>query len=158
MYAEWSSLRCMERWRHFWVLWCFTKKETICSPSFGVNREMVLNTNMISSPAEDPDQNLPCALKGRLNGGKSARLLYSRRRSQTHDACGGKSRLLLLPGIQKLAAAASRNDWKLSRGWGGWGHSQETFTEEPIHQKTKMKINKFSHPEKLKKCLRESSF
>lgn len=38
----------------------------------------------------------------------------------------------------ELAAAASRNDYKLSRGRVGvWGHSQETFTEEPNHQKKK---------------------
>lgn len=52
-----------------------------------------------------------------------------------------ESRLLLLP---RISTAASRNDRKLSRGW--VGGSLETFTEKKI-------IDKFSHAEKLNKCL-----
>lgn len=76
---------------------------------------MVLNMNMISPPPGDADQNLPRALKSCLNGWKICTSAV-----QTHDARGNKSRLLLLPGTQKpAAAAASRNDWKLAQGWMG---------------------------------------
>lgn len=43
-------------------------------------------------------------------------LLYSRHRSQRSGARDGKLRLPLLPGTQNVAAVASRNDLKLSRG------------------------------------------
>lgn len=81
--------------------------------------------------------------------------------SRTHDAPGGKSRTLLLPGIQKNCLLHPEMTGNYHGVGGCVAFIVSTFIEELKHEKEKKKktrMNKCSHPDKPNKVLRESSF
>lgn len=120
---------------------------------------MALNINTVSSPTGAADQNLPCALKGRLNGWKSARLLRitDARRCwwQIKDPAftwGTKKKKNCLPHREMTGNYHRVGGWR--------AFTVSTFIEELKHEREKKKrrMNKCSHPDKPNKVLRESSF
>lgn len=122
MYAEWSSLCCVERWRHFWILWCFTKKRTpVCSPEFGVNRETVLNINVCRRRRSNP---AGCS-KRPFKWLKTCTAALQ----EVQIPGANQGFTLVLPEIQELASAAPSNDWKSSERGTLWRH-RSTHTEK----------------------------